>query len=91
MADLRITHVSVLLEDGTILKDQNVDVTGGHFSRIRPGKILLRAQPVPLPVWRPEHLSRTAQTLFLIRLWTAAASFSCRVWPTATCTPASSC
>ena len=36
MADLRITHVSVLLEDGTILKDQNVDVTGGHFSRIAP-------------------------------------------------------
>lgn len=65
MADLRITHVSVLLEDGTILKDQNVDVTGGHFSRShRPGKILLRAQLVPLPVWRPEHLSRTAQTLF---------------------------
>ena len=36
MADLRITHVSVLLEDGTILKDQNVDVTGGRFSRIAP-------------------------------------------------------
>ena len=36
MADLSITHVSVLLEDGTILKDQNVDVTGGHFSRIAP-------------------------------------------------------
>ena len=27
MADLRITHVSVLTEDGTILKDQTVDVT----------------------------------------------------------------
>ena len=36
MADLRITHVSVLLEDGTILKDQNVEVTGGRFSRIAP-------------------------------------------------------
>ena len=38
MADLRITHVSVLLEDGTILKDQNVDVTGGHFSRTGRGR-----------------------------------------------------
>lgn len=36
MADLRITHVSVLLEDGTILQDQNVDVTDGRFSRIAP-------------------------------------------------------
>ena len=38
MADLRITHVSVLLEDGTILKDQNVDVTDGRFSGIAPAE-----------------------------------------------------
>ena len=36
MADLRITHVSVLTEDGTILKDQTVDVTDGRFSKIAP-------------------------------------------------------
>ena len=31
-----ITHVSVLTEDGTILKDQTVDVTDGRFSKIAP-------------------------------------------------------
>ena len=36
MVDLRITHVSVLTEDGTILKDQTVDVTDGRFSKIAP-------------------------------------------------------
>ena len=36
MADLRITHVSVLTEDGTILRDQTVDVTDGRFSKIAP-------------------------------------------------------
>lgn len=36
MADLRITHVSVLTEDGKILKDQTVEVTDGRFSRIAP-------------------------------------------------------
>ncbi len=36
MADLRITHVSVLTEDGRILKDQTVEVTEGRFSKIAP-------------------------------------------------------
>ena len=36
MADLRITHVSVLMEDGKILKDQTVEVTEGRFSKIGP-------------------------------------------------------
>ena len=40
MVDLRITHVSVLTEDGTILKDQTVDVTDGVFQR---SHLLLKA------------------------------------------------
>ena len=36
MSDLRINHVSVLSEDGKILKDQTVEITEGRFSRIAP-------------------------------------------------------